>query len=65
MLIWFAVGFICVFLFALSLHLTESASMATDLNHQGSLHSYTPKNQPGTQYWSVGVSRDSNHLPDL
>jgi len=64
-LIWFALGLICVLLFAIGLPLIQTYSMAISPNHQGSLHSYTPKNQPGTQYWSVGVTRDSNHLPDL
>ncbi|NMG18052.1 hypothetical protein DP116_00800 [Brasilonema bromeliae SPC951] len=64
-LIWFAVGLICVLLLALGLPLTQLASTAQNPNHQSSAHAYTPKNPPGTPYWSAGVTRDSNHLPNF
>jgi hypothetical protein len=60
-LIWFTVGFTCVLLLALGLPLMQPATKATSPN----FHAYTPKNPPGTPYWSVGVIRDANHLPDF
>ncbi len=63
MLYWFAVGLICVFMFAFGLPLIQQASTATSPNPQ--VHAYTPKNRPGTQYWSAKVTRDSTHLPNF
>ncbi|MBR8834744.1 MAG: hypothetical protein DSM106950_12075 [Stigonema ocellatum SAG 48.90 = DSM 106950] len=65
MLMWFAVGLICVSLLAMGMPLIQLATTVTSPNHQASLHAYTPKNQPGTGYWSAGVTRDSTHLPDF
>ncbi|MBP5972090.1 MAG: hypothetical protein KME49_02105 [Brasilonema octagenarum HA4186-MV1] len=63
-LIWFTVGLVCVLLLALGLPFIQLAT-ATNPNHQNSSHAYTPKNPKGTPYWSSGITRDSNHLPDL
>lgn len=63
MSIWFVAGLICVVLLAIAS--PQLASVTSSFDHQGSLHAYTPKNQPGSLYWSEGISRDSNHLPSL
>uniref|UniRef100_A0A0C1N7P5 Uncharacterized protein n=1 Tax=Tolypothrix bouteillei VB521301 TaxID=1479485 RepID=A0A0C1N7P5_9CYAN len=62
-LTWFLVGLVGMFLLALGLHFITSVSVVGSSHHQSSLHAYTPRNHSENSYWSVGVTRDSDHLP--
>jgi hypothetical protein len=64
-LTWFAVGLLGVFLLALVWQFVIPSSVVSSTHRQGSLHAYTPTNHSENAYWSVGVTRDSNHLPNF
>jgi len=59
-LVWFVVGLIFVVSLAFGLPLVQSISEAAS----PTIHAYTPTNQSGSPYWSVGVTKDPNHSPD-